>query len=59
MAKDDIDKRRQVVLDGVKKAVAQALDRHRRLGQSIAVWQDGKVVILAPDQIPLPPQNLD
>ncbi|HEY9625078.1 MAG TPA: hypothetical protein V6C78_32425 [Crinalium sp.] len=42
-----------------KSAVAQALDRHRRLGQSIAVWQDGKVVILAPDQIPLPPQNLD
>lgn len=42
-----------------KSAVAQALDRHRRLGQSVAVWQDGKVVILAPDQIPLPPQTHD
>ena len=37
-----------------KKAIAQALERHRRLGQSIATWQDGKVVILTADQIPLP-----
>lgn len=33
-------------------AIAQALERHRRLGQSIAVWQDGSVVILEADQIP-------
>ncbi len=38
---------------GVKVAVAQALDRHRRLGESIAVWHDGKVVTLPPDQIPV------
>jgi hypothetical protein len=49
----------EILTELTKLAVAQALDRHRRLGQSIAVWQDGKVVILAPDQIPLPPQNLD
>jgi hypothetical protein len=38
---------------GVKIAIAQALERHRKLGESIAVWQDGKVVILTADQIPL------
>lgn len=37
---------------GVKIAVAQALERHRKLGESIAVWQDGKVVTLMSDQIP-------
>lgn len=37
-----------------REAVAQALERHRRLEQSIAVWQEGKVVILEADQIPLP-----
>ena len=25
---------------GVKEAVAEAIERHRRLGQSIAVWKD-------------------
>jgi hypothetical protein len=35
----------------VRSAIAQALERHRRLGQSIAVWQNGKVVILEADQI--------
>lgn len=37
---------------GVKVAVAQALERHRKLGESIAVWQDGAVVTLTADQIP-------
>ncbi|MGR3274621.1 hypothetical protein ACSYAD_05855 [Acaryochloris marina NIES-2412] len=38
--------------EGVKFAIAQALDRHRKLGESIAVWQDGKIVTLTADQIP-------
>lgn len=38
--------------EGVKFAIAQALERHRKLGESIAVWQDGKVVTLTSDQIP-------
>jgi hypothetical protein len=37
---------------GVEAAIAQAIERHRKLGESIAVWQDGKVVVLAADQIP-------
>jgi hypothetical protein len=44
---------------GVKKAVSEAVEKHRRLGQSVAIWQDGKVVILTADQIPplLPEEN--
>jgi len=36
-----------------KTAIAQAIERHRKLGESIAVWKDGKVVVLTADQIPL------
>jgi len=38
--------------EGVKAAIAKAIERHRRLGESIAIWRDGKVVILTADQIP-------
>ncbi|MEQ8958594.1 MAG: hypothetical protein RLP02_11815 [Coleofasciculus sp. C2-GNP5-27] len=37
---------------GVKAAVAQAIERHRRLGQSISIWRDGKIVTLTADEIP-------
>ncbi|MBV9387367.1 MAG: hypothetical protein JOZ78_13170 [Chroococcidiopsidaceae cyanobacterium CP_BM_ER_R8_30] len=37
---------------GVQEAIAKALERHRRLGESIAVWRDGKVVVLSAEQIP-------
>jgi hypothetical protein len=37
---------------GVKLAIAKAIERHRRLGESISIWQDGKVVTLTADQIP-------
>jgi hypothetical protein len=37
---------------GVKLAVAEAIERHRRLGQSISIWKDGQVVTLTADQIP-------
>ena len=32
-------------------AVRKALKRHKDAGNSIAVWRNGKVVILTPDQI--------
>ncbi len=36
-----------------KEAVRDALRQHKRLGQSVAVWQDGKVVTVAPEDIPV------
>lgn len=37
---------------GVKVAIAKAIERHRRLGESISIWQDGQVVTLTAEQIP-------
>ena len=34
-------------------AVMAALRRHKRLGQSVVVWQDGQVVTVAPEDIPV------
>jgi len=43
---------RDRVTRGVEEAIEKALDRHRRLGEPIAIWQSGKVVTLQPQQIP-------
>ena|GEM_PF-3591818 len=37
---------------GVQKAVLKTISKHRKLGEAIAVWQDGEVVILPPEKIP-------
>ena len=37
---------------GVKVAIAEAIERHRKLGQSISIWQEGKVVTLTAEEIP-------
>jgi hypothetical protein len=37
---------------GVKAAIAAAIERHRKLGQSISIMEDGKVVTLNAAQIP-------
>lgn len=36
-----------------KVAVRDALREHKRLGQSVVVWQNGKVVWVAPEDIPV------
>ena len=36
---------------GVKTAITQAIEKHRKLGQSISILQDGKVVTLTAEQI--------
>jgi len=36
---------------GVKAAITQAIEKHRKLGQSISIWQGGKVVTLTAEQI--------
>jgi hypothetical protein len=37
----------------MKRAVREALIEHKKLGFSIVVWQDGRVVEIPPDQIPV------
>lgn len=34
----------------LRLAVADAIEDHRRSGHPLAVWQDGRVVLLPPDQ---------
>lgn len=35
----------------MQRAVRDALRRHKRLGQPVVVWQDGKTVWLQPEEI--------
>jgi hypothetical protein len=37
--------------EALKKAVAEAIADHKRTGDPIAIWRDGKVVQIPPEQI--------
>lgn len=37
----------------LRRAVRQALLEHKRAGNSVAAWEDGKVVIIEADDIPV------
>lgn len=39
----------QIILDSLRKAVTQALEKKRRLGQYVVVWRDGKAVMIGED----------
>ncbi len=52
MTKEEMRVLHQKIAEGSKVAIAEALERHRKLGEAIAVWKDGKVVILRAEQIP-------
>jgi hypothetical protein len=39
----------------LRKAVREALLRHKLLGQSVVVWRDGKVVRVPPEEIVVGP----
>jgi hypothetical protein len=51
MTDEEMKALHQKIAEGGKVAIAEALERHRKLGEAIAVWKDGKVVILSADQI--------
>jgi predicted RNA methylase len=48
----------QIIDDGldlaIKAGIAKAIAEHKRAGRSIAVWKDGKVVIIPPEAIRVP-----
>jgi hypothetical protein len=52
MTEDEMRVIHQKIAEGARVAVAEALERHRKLGESIAIWKDGKVVVLSAEQIP-------
>ena len=42
----------QQALDALRAAVAEALERKRRLGQYAVIWRDGRAVRIEPDAQP-------
>lgn len=46
-----LDQFGEAVNRAIKKAVYEALLMHKKLGNPVAIWRDGKVVILQPDEI--------
>lgn len=47
------------VTHAVQNSVRDALIKHKALGVAIAVWQDGQVVLIPPEQIEIPPRLPD
>ena len=41
--------RNQQALDALRRAVAEALERKRRLGQYAVIWRDGQAVRIDPE----------
>ena len=41
----------------LQRAVRQALLMHKRIGNPIAIWRDGRVVIIPPEEIVIPPDD--
>ncbi len=39
------------ISETMQEAVADAIETHRRMGRSIVVWRDGKVVHIRPEEI--------
>ncbi len=42
----------EAILKAMTEAVREAVWRHKRLGDSVAIWRDGRVVWLSADEIP-------
>lgn len=49
---DDTDR----IEAALQQAVQSALRDHKRAGNPVAVWRDGQVVWLAPEEISVPPE---
>jgi ABC-type proline/glycine betaine transport system ATPase subunit len=43
----------------LQTAVRETLSIHKRLGQSIAIWKDGEVIIVPPEEIIISPELLN
>ena len=44
----------ELIEQALARAVRAALQRHKQAGNPIAVWRDGRVVWIEPDDIPVP-----
>lgn len=42
------------MLLGIQLGAIRALTEHKKAGQCIAIWRDGKVVVVPPEEIEIP-----
>ena len=47
------------ILAALKKAVQEAVRDHKLAGNPVAIWQDGRVVWVQPEDIMIPQDNGD
>lgn len=47
-------RRGDAIDEAVRQGVFDALRRHQRLGQNVAVWRDGRVVVVPATEIEIP-----
>jgi len=52
-SKKTLSKEGQILLGSLQKAVAQTLEKKKRLGQYAVIWQEGKPIVTGEDA----PQN--
>ena len=50
---DDIPR----ILRALREAVQEALQRHKRDGNPVAVWRNARVEWIQPEDIPVPPRS--
>ncbi|RJQ50181.1 MAG: hypothetical protein C4526_12380 [Nitrospiraceae bacterium] len=50
---DEIFEEGTLVDEALRRGVQSALLRHKQTGNSIVVWQDGEIVWLKPEDIPV------
>ena len=50
---DEIFKEGSLIDKALKKAVQEALVRHKQAGNPIVIWRDGKIIWLKPEEIPV------
>ena len=54
LTNDYVSKHAIEIGEALQRAVNNALLMHKRLGNPIATWKDGKVVIVPPEEIVIP-----
>lgn len=47
-----------LVEHAIHRAAVRAIDRHKRLGQPIVVWREGKVVWIPAEEIEIPREDV-
>lgn len=52
MTEEELLKLYEKIDAGVKVAIAEAYEKHCRLGQLISIWRDGKIVTITAAEIP-------